>query len=158
MAAFPLFGLRHIAEPTRACTCRFCRAAEDCLVEEDEYSLAIPVSFASLSNLQLNRPNRPVSPIFPWVPLITTCSEQAAILPHGLRISFFRGCRKQDTGLFAASGHAVSCQIKLSECNFRRRKKEMPRPRGNIAGCSVQVVCRGAQVNIGLTDRVNLLS
>ncbi len=121
MAAFPLFGLRHIAEPTRACTCRFCRAAEDCLVEEDEYSLAIPVSFASLSNLQLNRPNRPVSPIFPWVPLITTCSEQAAILPHGLRISFFRGRRKQDTGLFAAFGHAVSCQVKLGECNFRRR-------------------------------------
>ncbi|MCU1316209.1 MAG: hypothetical protein JWN63_1531 [Candidatus Acidoferrum typicum] len=83
--------------------------------------MASPVSFANLSKLQLNRPTREVSPIFAGPTLITSCTEQTAILPRGLGISFFRGCRKQDTSLFAAFGHTVSCQIKLSECNFRRR-------------------------------------
>src|SRR6266550_1436464 len=101
---FPLFGLGHIARPTRARICGFCLAAEDCLMK-----------------LQLTRPTRPVSPILTWAPLITSGTEQSAILPRGLGISFFRGRSKQDAGLFAAFGHAVSCQVKLSECNFRRR-------------------------------------
>src|SRR2546429_7167892 len=79
------------------------------------------MSFVSLTKLQLTRPTRPGSPILTWAPLITSGTEQSAILPRGLGISFFRGRSKQDAGLFAAFGHAVSCQVKLSECNFRRR-------------------------------------
>jgi len=40
---FPLFGLGHIARPTRAWICGFCLAAEDCFLKlEDEVFFGHP--------------------------------------------------------------------------------------------------------------------
>ena len=119
---FPLFGLGHIARPTRAWICGFCLAAEDCFLKlEDEVFFGLPdvvCEFAESSSQQTCPTSQSDTH---WGPLITSGTEQPAILPRGLGISFFRGRRKQDAGLFAAFGHAISCQVKLSECNFRRR-------------------------------------